>query len=147
MKKNCNKIKHTCGSIVFAGCTSYEGILPEFSELECPSIEETTEELYNLVGEIKEETDLKDLGDKCLEYVETEEGKIIVKNVLLKFEDEICLLKNRVKQLEDRQLCDFPISSCGIDLKCLSLPCDTSITNLGQLLEAMITKICQNNEQ
>ena len=144
---NChNKIKHTCGSIVFAGCTSYEGILPEFSELECPSIEETTEELYNLVGEIKEETDLKDLGDKCLEYVETEEGKIIVKNVLLKHEDEICLLKNRVKQLEDRQLCDFPISSCGIDLKCLSLPCDTSITNIGQLLEAMITKICQNNE-
>ena len=145
--RNCNKIKHTCGSIVFAGCTSYETDLPEFSELECPSIEETTEELYNLVGEIKEEIDLKDLGDKCLEYVETEEGKIIVKNVLLKFEDEICLLKNRVKQLEDRQLCDFPISSCGIDLKCLSLPCDTSITNLGQLLEAMITKICQNNEQ
>ena len=146
MKKNCNKIKHTCGSIVFAGCTSYEGILPEFSELECPSIEETTEELYNLVGEIKEETDLKDLGERCLEYVETEEGKIIVKNVLLKHEDEICLLKSRVKQLEDRQLCDFPISSCGIDLKCLSLPCDTSITNLGQLLDAMITKICQNNE-
>ena len=145
--RNCNKIKHTCGSIVFAGCTSYETDLPEFSELECPSIEETTEELYNLVGEIKEEIDLKDLGDKCLEYVETEEGKIIVKNVLLKFEDEICLLKNRVKQLEDRQLCDFPISSCGIDLKCLSLPCYTSITNLGQLLEAMITKICQNNEQ
>ena len=143
MKKNCNKIKHTCGSIVFAGCTSYQTDLPEFSELECPSIEETTEELYNLVGEIKEETDLKNLGDKCLEYVETAEGKIIVKNVLLKHEDEICLLKNRVKQLEDRQLCDFPISSCGIDLKCLSLPCDTSIANLGQLLDAMITKICQ----
>ena len=146
MKKNCNKIKHTCGSIVFAGCTSYEADLPEFSELECPSIEETTEELYNLVGEIKGETDLKDLGERCLEYVETEEGKIIVKNVLLKHEDEICLLKNRVKQLEDRQLCDFSISCCGIDLKCLSLPCDTSIPNLGQLLEAMITKICQNNE-
>lgn len=148
MKKNCNKIKHTCGSIVFADCTSYETDLPEFSELECPSIEETTEELYNLVGEIKEEIDLKDLGDKCLEYVETEEGKIIVKNVLLKQEDEICLLKNRVKQLEDRQLCDFPITAClpnGFD--CLALPCDTSITNLGQLLEAMITKICQNNEQ
>ena len=60
MKKNCNKIKHTCGSIVFADCTSYQTDLPEFSELECPSIEETTEELYNLVGEIKEQTD--DLG-------------------------------------------------------------------------------------
>ena len=147
MKKNCNKIKHTCGSIVFADCTSYQTDLPEFSELECPSIEETTEELYNLVGEIKEETDLKDLGDKCLEYVETEEGKIIVKNVLLKFEEEICNLKEELEIVKNRQICDIPITEClpnGFD--CLALPCDTSIANLGQLLDAMITKICQNNE-
>ena len=144
MKKNCNKIKHTCGSIVFAGCTSYQTDLPEFSELECPSIEETTEELYNLVGEIKAETDLKDLGDKCLEYVETAEGKIIVKNVLLKHEDEICLLKNRVKQLEDRQLCDFPITAClpnGFD--CLIGDCDNSIVTLKDWMLAMQTRICE----
>ena len=144
MKKCNSHLKHTCGSIVFAGCTSYETDLPEFSELECPSIEETTEELYNLVGEIKEETDLKDLGERCLEYVETEEGKIIVKNVLLKHEDEICLLKNRVKQLEDRQLCDFPITAClpnGFD--CLIGDCDNSIVTLKDWMLAMQTRICE----
>ena len=63
-KQSCqSKVKHTCtGSIQYALCTSYETELPEFSELECPSIEETTEELYNLVGEIKEETDFTNLG-------------------------------------------------------------------------------------
>ena len=94
-KQSCqSKVKHTCtGSIQYALCTSYETELPEFSELECPSIEETTEELYNLVGEIKEETDLSELGEKCLEYLLDENDKIVVKNVLLKFEEEICNLK------------------------------------------------------
>ena len=147
MKKNCNKIKHTCGSIVFAGCTSYQTDLPEFSELECPSIEETTEELYNLVGEIKEETDLSELGEKCLEYLLDENDKIVVKNVLLKFEEEICNLKEELELVKNRQICSIPITEClpnGFD--CLALPCDTSIKNIGQLLEAMITKICQNND-
>ena len=77
-KQSCqSKVNHTCtGSIQYALCTSYEGILPEFSELECPSIEETTEELYNLVGEIKEETDLSELGEKCLEYLLDENDKL-----------------------------------------------------------------------
>ena len=144
---NChNKIKHTCSSTNYATCIQTEGEVNTDSELfgvECTNLQENLDDIYNQL----ENLDLSALGDKCLEYVETEEGKIIVKNVLLKHEDEICLLKNRVKQLEDRQLCDFPITAClpnGFD--CLALPCDTSITNLGQLLEAMITKICQNNE-
>ena len=142
--KNCNnKIKHTCGTISYALCTVYETPLPEFSELtDCVSIEETTEELYNLVGEIKEETDLSELGESCLDYV-LEEGKIIIKNVLLKHEQEICELKNHVTELENRQLCDFNISECGIDISCLALPCDQSIATVADLFNAMITKICE----
>ena len=142
MKKNCNKIKHTCGSIVFADCTSYQTDLPEFSELECPSIEETTEELYNLVGEIKEETDLKDLGDKCLEYVETEEGKIIVKNVLLKFEEEICNLKEELETVKNRPLCEMPLGDC-VDTKCLVDACNENISTVGQLLQALVDINCE----
>lgn len=142
--KNCNqKIKHTCGSTVFADCTSYEGVLPEFSELECPSIEETTEELYDLVGEIKEETDLSELGNSCLEYVQTEEGKIIVKNVLLKFEEEICNLKEELELVKNRQICSIPITECLPNLDCLALPCDTSITTLGDWMLAVQTKLCE----
>jgi hypothetical protein len=144
-KKSCgSSIKHTCsGNLQYATCVQYELPLPEFSELgDCVSIEETTEELYNLIGEIKEETDLSELANECLEYV-LEEGKVIVKNVLLKHEQEICELKEKVEQLENRQLCEIPISSCNINLDCLTLPCDQSIATLEDLLNAMITKICE----
>ena len=143
MKKCNQKIKHTCGSIVFADCTSYEGILPEFSELECPSIEETTEELYNLVGEIKEETDLSELGNSCLEYLLDENDKIVVKNVLLKFEEEICNLKEKLELVKNRQICSIPITECLPDLGCLALPCDTSIVTLGDWMLAVQTKLCE----
>ena len=108
-KQSCqSKVKHTCtGSIQYALCTSYQTELPEFSELECPSIEETTEELYNLVGEIKEQTDLSELGERCLEYLLDENDKIVVKNVLLKFEEEICNLKEKVNLLETTDICNI----------------------------------------
>ena len=144
-KQSCqSKVKHTCtGSIQYALCTSYETELPEFSELECPSIEETTEELYNLVGEIKEQTDLSELGERCLEYLLDENDKIVVKNVLLKFEEEICNLKEELELVKNRQICDIPITECLPDLGCLALPCDTSIVTLGDWMLAVQTKICE----
>ena len=144
-KQSCqSKVKHTCtGSIQYALCTSYETELPEFSELECPSIEETTEELYNLVGEIKEQTDLSELGERCLEYLLDENDNIVVKNVLLKFEEEICNLKEELELVKNRQICDIPITECLPDLGCLALPCDTSIVTLGDWMLAVQTKICE----
>lgn len=145
-KQSCqSKVKHTCtGSIQYALCTLYETDLPTFSELECPSIEETTEELYNLVGEIKEQTDLSELGERCLEYLLDENDKIIVKNVLLKFEEEICNLKEELETVKNRQICDIPITEClpnGFD--CLIGDCDNSIVTLKDWMLAMQTKICE----
>ena len=142
MKKCNQKIKHTCGSIVFADCTSYETELPEFSELECPSIEETTEELYNLVGEIKEETDLSELGERCLEYLLDENDKIVVKNVLLKFEEKICELEEKITSLENRPLCNQPLGDC-IDTKCSVDACENPITTWGQLAQILIDRECE----
>lgn len=49
-----DKIKKRC-VVTPSSCVQYELELPEFSELtDCVTIEETTEELYNLVGEIKD---------------------------------------------------------------------------------------------
>lgn len=141
-KENCNKIKHTCtGNRNYATCIMYEGETNEHSPLkdDCElTIEETTQDIYNQLEEIN----LSELGG-CLEYVETEEGKIIVKNVLLKHEQEICDLKNRIDELENRQICDFPISACGLDLDCLSLPCDDSIATIKDLFQALINKVCE----
>ena len=57
-------------------------------------------------------------------------------------EDEICNLKTKVTELENRQLCDFPITSCVTDFGCLALPCDTTIQTLGDWIKAVQTKIC-----
>jgi len=146
--KNCNqKIKHTCGNIVFADCTSYEGTVntdSQYDENDCLSIEETTEDIYEQLEDIRTEINLDELGEKCLTYVPTVEGKTIVKNVLLKHEEEICLLKERIAELEARQLCDFPITDCNLDFMCLADACGGSVTTVGELLQALITKSCEN---
>lgn len=64
---NCTKIKHTCNGEQYATCVHYEVALPNFSQLtDCVSIEETTEELYSLVGEIREQINLSTLEADCL---------------------------------------------------------------------------------
>lgn len=142
-KQSCHsKIRHTCGTKNFASCIDYQTELPEFSELECPSIEETTEELYDLVGEIKEETDLSELGEKCLEYLLDENDKIVVKNVLLKFEEKICELSEKVNLLENRPLCEMPLGDC-VDTKCLVDSCENPITTWGQLVQILIDRECE----
>ena len=142
-KQSCqSKVKHTCtGSIQYALCTQYETDLPEFSELECPSIEETTEELYNLVGEIKEETDLSELGEKCLEYLLDENDKIVVKNVLLKFEEEICELEEKINLLETTDICNKSIVSCSLDFGDLVDTCGNQPTTLAETLQLILDSL------
>lgn len=139
---NCgNKIKQTCGETTFAACVSYEGDLPEFSELEeCSSIEDTTEELYKLVGELKEETDLTTLGETCLEYV-LDEGKIVVRNVLLKYEEEICLLKEQVTALQNTEICTTSITGCNLEWGDLVTSCGDTPGTLVEALQVIIDKL------
>ena len=133
--KNCNKIKHTCGTKNYATCIEFETALPEFSELiDCVNLEETTEELYNLTSE----SQLSGLGESCLEYVETEEGKIIVKNVLLKFEEEICTLKERITDLETISICNQSITSCNLDFGDLVTACGDQPTTLKEVLQLLL---------
>lgn len=138
--KNCNKIKNTCGTRIVAECVDYEDIVNTQSSLdvnECPTISETTKDIYQQLEEI----DLSALGNECLTYVETEAGKIIVKNALLKFEDEICTLKTEVEELKNRPLCNMPLGDC-VDTLCLVDDCGDPIETFGQLLQIMITKQC-----
>lgn len=148
MKKTCgNKTKHTCGIISYATCTNFEGTVNPQSELieeQCLDLEQTTQDTYNQLEDINEQIDLSVLGEKCLEYLTNEEDKIIVKNVLLKFEEEICLLKEKIEILETTDICNKPITACNLDLACLDLlPCDNPINTLGELLQSMINKICE----
>ena len=137
---NChNKIKHTCSSTNYATCISYETELPPFSELEdCIDLDQTTTELYSLVGEIKEETDLSELGNKCLEYVTDENNKVVVKNVLLKFEEKICELEEKITDLETTDICNKSIVPCSLDFGDLVDACGNQPTTLAETLQLIL---------
>ena len=70
--KNCgNKIKNTCAEKNYATCVYYELPIPTFSDLngeDCTTLEETTEDTYNILVGIKSEIDLQGLGQDCLNY-------------------------------------------------------------------------------
>ena len=132
------KIKQTCtGNLQYSTCVLYQKELPQFSKLEdCVTLEETTEELYKVVQEIKDQDDLSELGESCLDYVQVE-GKVFVKNALLKLEEEICAQKAEIANLKNRQLCDMLLGDC-VDTSNLVDTCGNPILTLGQLLQILI---------
>ena len=133
---NCkNKVKNTCDGVRPADCIEYESNVNINSSLNpqsCKSIGETTQDIYEQLEDIN----LSELGENCLEYV-TEDGRIKVKTVLLKYEEEICLLKNKVEELENRPICSMPIGDC-VDINGLVDPCGDPITTWGQLIQILI---------
>ena len=139
--KNCNKISHTCGERTYLICSEYEGTVNTDSSLieeSCLNGQEVVQDIYNQL----ENLDLSALGELCLSYVQ-ENNKNIVKNVLLKFEEEICNLKEELELVKNRQICDIPITECLPNLDCLTDACDNNITTLGEWMLAVQTKICE----
>ena len=144
MKCNNNKLKNTCGIKTPSRCVFYDLDLPEFSKLsilnDCITIEETTDDLYNLTDLILSSIDTKDLGKQCLNYKVSQnkykpsENIIFIKDILLKFEEEICSLKNNNKTEVD--------IIKNLDFKCLQDPCNNDINSLETLLQVIINEIC-----
>jgi hypothetical protein len=141
---NCNnKIKNTCGGRTFAGCVDYEGDLPEFTTVgSCPTIEETTEEIYKEVDEIRTATNLSGLGELCLSYTLVD-GKVIVKNALAKFEQEICSLKQQILILQTTSICNTSIVPCNLEWGDLVNECGLQPQTLGQTLQLLINNTTQ----
>lgn len=131
--KNCgNKVKHTCSEKNYATCVYYELEVPDFSSLvnqDCITLEETTEDQYNILEGIKSEIDLSALGQDCITYGINPKT---VKSVLLKYEQEICDLKQKVQVLETTAICDMNITDCDLTLP--DNPCGGTFSTLGELL-------------
>lgn len=138
---NCQgKVKQTCGVKVYAPCVSYEKIVPQYSALYnqgCLTIEDTTGDLYNQVGIIKDDISISTLGQLCLTYVPN--GQVAkVKDVLIKYEQEICQLKEQVKTLQETAICNMDITNCGLDLSGIDDQCDNPVKTLADLLQYFI---------
>lgn len=137
------KIKYGCDTS-YATCIIVESTPnPQSSllDVECISQQDFNEDVYEQLENIQTQSDLSELGELCLTYT-TVEGKLFVKNALLKLEEEICSLKENVETLKTTDILDKSIIGLGLDLECLTDACSGTITTYRELFQALVTKSC-----
>lgn len=134
--ETCNNRKYSCGDKISSICTIYDGGLPTWSELNdelCVTIEETTEELYEQVSEIKENLDTSNLGEACLQYPNNENIK--QKDVNLVFEKTLCDLLGIVKDSSNS------ILACDLNYEGLVEECDDIPKNFCQFAQFILDEL------
>lgn len=132
----CNNRKYSCGEKISSICTMYDGELPEWSELNdeiCVTIEETTEELYNQVADIKESLDTSNLGGSCLQYPNNEDIK--QKDANLVFEKTLCDLLEIVKDNTNSVL------ACDLNYEGLVEECEDVPKNFCQFAQFILDEL------
>lgn len=132
----CNNRKYSCGEKISSICTIYDGELPEWSELNdeiCVTIEETTEELYNQVADIKESLDTSNLGGSCLQYPNNEDIK--QKDANLVFEKTLCDLLEIVKDNTNSVL------ACDLNYEGLVEECEDVPKNFCQFAQFILDEL------
>ena len=134
---NCSEsIGTICSKKVNLKCTKYTGIVSNKSTLDpntCHNGFSTLEDIYTQLNSLFNNLNLNPLGDTCLTYSgkDTEE---YLQNILLKFEEEIC----NIKELLSKRALDLT----DLDTKCLKDACDKSPTELLEVLQLIINKLC-----
>ena len=143
---NCNnRISSTCGKKINAKCVDYEGDFHNESNLDTcdyPNMEDVIEDINVTLNEITDALDTSGLGDSCITYTEVG-GKITIKEALLRLEEKICSLSSAVSVDGCSPVFTDDISCVDLDFKCLVDPCGEQITNMKDLLQALINKVCE----
>ncbi len=145
-----DKLKYTCGKRQNARCTFYELDLPAWSSLlteDCVTIEETTKELYDEVTAIKDFLDFDNLTEDCITYTYADVDSKKLSEVINPITEELCALKATLENQALDSICNVPLTACNIDTECLDDVCNTGLNTIGDLLQAMITKICAIDAQ
>lgn len=138
-----NKLKYNCGKRLNARCTFYDGYIPEDSDLtneDCVTIEETTQDLYEITDDIKSQINLSELEDDCIDYEEEESGNVKVNEAIIKHQQEICEIKELLSNIDP----EAPVIDLEqIDTECLVDVCEDGFNSPEELLQAIITKLCE----
>ena len=141
---NCNnKIKQTCGPTTYATCVEYElNVNPNSSLTEepCLTISETTQDIYTQLEDIDEQINLSALGQNVLLYVKDAKDRIVVKNVLIKYEQEIEELKEKVFNLETTDICSKSLVECDINFYGLLDECENPVVTLKDALQVLFNQ-------
>lgn len=99
----CNdNIQSNCTRKNYAVCIEMDGDIPEFSSLSddtCINLQEVADDVYQLIGGIKTDSDLSELESQCFS-LPTEKT---IKNFILMLMTKICTLEERIETLENSQ--------------------------------------------
>lgn len=144
-----NKPKYNCGSKVNAKCVFYDLTAPSFSKLhdeECLVAEETIEDLYNLVGWVRESIDISDIDASCLDIdkvedsYDTDEQRYLLKDVVEKLVEKACNDEDSFGGGSGN------LNSVieGLNYRCLVNTCGTNPGSLKELLQMIIDAVCLN---
>lgn len=94
-----DKIAPRCKKVP-ANCVHYEGEIPEFSTLaqdDCNSIQNTTEDIYGILQQIKDDSDLSDVNSDCFEQLQNPKIKTLVQRIM----DKICAMDELLSEQTD----------------------------------------------
>ncbi len=119
MSNNCeNKIKLSCPpDSPFANCVRTEVTIPEFSTLQnsCNSVQEVEEDMYTLIGEIKEEIDLSGIVSQC-DTLPTDRKVASMMQFVI---DTLCIQEEKINELvaqvntQAAQIADLQANICA----------------------------------
>lgn len=140
-----NKISNLCIDSIKSGCVDNEAELGQNTKITetCVTQTNVNKDLYDITDEIITNSDTSDLGNLCITYPLTD-GIITLKTVNSVNEQEICNLKDKVTELENKDFSSLDITGFGLDFNCLVDPCGDPITTLGQLLQILINQTCNS---
>lgn len=141
-----NERKHYCLEKVQAICTQYKGTVAECSSLDsddCLTIEETTQDIYDIIDVIKNVIDLSDIDYDCITIEFEDDENPTIKEIIQKLIEEICLLKNDQSSNPSTNPCEIDLSECNINTDCLDNdPCTNGLSTLPEILNSIIAKLC-----
>jgi len=110
IKGNCKK--------VYANCTAFEGTIPEYSDLaeqDCLTIEETTQDIYEILTDIKTDLELESLRGECITYPV---GEIKILDALTALQTFICQQQETINSQQtaittlQAQVADLQTNTC-----------------------------------
>lgn len=144
--KDCKlKMEYPSVKRINARAVDYEGNVNTDSTIEseeCKTSHMVMEDIYTQLDVLKTVIDTSALGNNsCIDYITENDNTITIKNALLGLESKICELESLIPSSD---LCnpiyEEDLTCVDLDMSNLTDVCNNPITNLKDLLQALILK-------
>ena len=150
-----DKISDRCLKKTNAVCVKYEGTLSGESQLDpndCHDLESVIEDINGQLDTISDEINLNGISEDCIDFNEEVPGDVKVREAIIAIVAKIEQISAHIGlACDDCPTCEpscnpiftEDISCLGLDYGCLADPCGAQPTNLKELLQLIITKVCE----